>query len=69
MSKKPEELTDQLDEAFSKWNDAVDTLIEQANAGFMPLLAKVFILAKEVLNMYEKAFTEGIKKQKENKKE
>jgi hypothetical protein len=55
---------EQLKEAFGQWQSAIDTMIEQAENGFMPLLAKVFVLAGEVLGMYERAFTEGIKKDK-----
>ena len=55
---------EQLEEAFEQWQSAIDTFIEQAENGFMPLLAKVFVLASEVLSMYERAFVEGMKKDK-----
>jgi len=59
--KKPAE--EQLNEAFKQWHSAIDVFIEQADNGFMPLLSKVFSLAKEVLSMYERAFLQGMKKQ------
>jgi hypothetical protein len=62
MSKKETEQA--VNEAFSQWHSAIDTMIEQAEAGFMPLLKHSFLLCKEILTMYEKAFKSGLKKEK-----
>ena len=66
MTKKKEIKKDAvttIETAFDRWEDAVDTMIEQAEKGYMPLLASGFNHTKEILQMYRKAFVEGMKEE------
>ena len=60
-SKDPKEI---ITKAYDQWDKAVDTLIEQANISYMPLVSSTLKLTKEVLAVYRKAFLEGVEKEK-----
>jgi hypothetical protein len=58
-TKTKEEL---IKEGFDNWEKAIDTMVEQATEGYMPLVASTFSLAKEIMKVYRKAYTEAVKK-------
>jgi hypothetical protein len=56
---------EKISEAFDRWSDALDTMTEQADKGYMPLLSSAFKHSKEILQMYRRAFVEGMKEEQE----
>lgn len=45
-----------LTKGFDEWQNSLEKLQRNAEISFMPLLAKVFELAQEVLKVYRKGF-------------
>lgn len=57
-----------IQKGFDEWDSLLKKMEEMAEKGFMPLLAKTFVLAQEVLDTYKNSFNIIIEKEIKNKK-
>ena len=62
MSKKEE--VAKVKETYQKWYDTVNILKENAETGFMPLVAEALGLAINMAKVYEKGYIQAIKNKK-----
>lgn len=58
---------DDLNKSFDYWIETLDKLIEQADKSYMNLLSSLFEYAKEVVEMYRKAYGVMYDKQQKEK--
>lgn len=58
---------DDLNKSFDYWIESLDSLKEQADKSYMTLLSSLFEYAKEVVEMYRKAYGVMYDKQQKEK--
>ena len=61
MTKKQEVDADAIKETYKKWYETVEILRDNAEKGFMPLVAEALELTINIAKVYEKGYLAAIK--------